>query len=351
MAQALLERLGVPHPILQAPMAGVSSPELAAAVSNAGGLGALGLGASSPQKAAEQIRQTRALTCAPFNVNLFCHQPAIADAKREADWLAHLAPYFAALKATPPKELHEPYYSFIGNSKMLSVILEERPAVVSFHFGLPEQSTIDTLKDAGITLLATATNLIEAQLIEEAGIDAVIAQGIEAGGHRGVFEPELDEELGTLALVRLLSCQHRLPVIAAGGIMDGAGIQAAFSLGASAVQMGTAFVLCPESAANDTFRKSLQSERAHNTAITINISGRPARGISNRFYRELDINAPARPDYPICYSAGKALAAAAANAGSEDFSVQWAGQGAPLARALPASELMTTLIAEIEACS
>ncbi|MFA0810653.1 NAD(P)H-dependent flavin oxidoreductase [Microbulbifer epialgicus] len=346
----LLERLGISHPILQAPMAGVSTPQLAAAVSNAGGLGALGLGACSPQKATEQIRKTRELTSKPFNVNVFCHQPAVADNNRQTAWLAHLAPYFASLGATPPAEIHEPYSSFIGNPEMLAVLLEEQPSVVSFHFGLPEQSAITALKDAGIALLATATNLGEARLIEEAGIDALIAQGVEAGGHRGVFEPELDMEMGTLALVRLLSCQHRLPVIAAGGIMDGAGIQAAFSLGASAVQMGTAFILCPESAANNTYRNSLQSERARNTAITTNISGRPARGITNRFYHDLDRNAPTRPDYPICYSAGKALATAASHTGSEDFAVQWAGQGAPLARALPAAELMATLIAEIDAC-
>ncbi|BBM02654.1 nitronate monooxygenase family protein [Microbulbifer sp. GL-2] len=350
MAQALLKKLGIPHPILQAPMAGVSTPELAAAVSNAGGLGALGLGASSAQKAAEQIRQTRKLTCAPFNVNLFCHRPARANPEREAAWLTHLAPYFATLGSTPPKTLQEPYQSFIGNSEMLKVILEEKPAVLSFHFGLPDQPTITALKDAGITLLATATNLAEARLAEEAGIDALIAQGVEAGGHRGVFEPEIDQEIGTLALVRLLSCQYSLPIIAAGGIMDGAGIQATFSLGASAVQMGTAFILCPESAANDAYRTALQNKGGLNTAITTNISGRPARGITNCFYHDLDQNAPLRPEYPICYSAGKALAAAATDAGSEDFSVQWAGQGAPLARALPAAELITTLVAELEAC-
>ncbi|QFT55784.1 nitronate monooxygenase family protein [Microbulbifer sp. THAF38] len=347
--QSFLQTLGISHPIFQAPMAGVSTPELAAAVSNAGGLGAIGLGPYSPQKAAEKIQQTRELTEHPFNVNVFCHQPAVADPQREAAWLNHLAPYFSELDATPPQALHEPYPSFIGNSELLEVLLQEKPAVVSFHFGLPEQAAISALKDSGIILLATATTPEEAKLAEDAGMDALIAQGIEAGGHRGVFDPEEDREIGTLALVRLLCSQNNLPIIAAGGIMDGAGIHAALSLGASAVQMGTAFILCPESAADDNFRAALKSERAHNTAITANISGRPARGIANRFFRDLNRDAPARPDYPICYSAGKALANASAAAGSDSFAVQWAGQGAPLCRALPAAELITTLVAELEA--
>ncbi|WP_299584637.1 nitronate monooxygenase [uncultured Microbulbifer sp.] len=347
--QPLLQTLGISHPILQAPMVGVSTPELAAAVSNAGGLGAIGLGAYSPQKAAETIRQTRELTGHPFNVNVFCHRPAIANTDREAAWLNHLAPYFKEFDTLPPQELHEPYPSFIGNENMLAVLLEEKPAVVSFHFGLPEQAAISALKEAGITLIATATNPEEAQLAEDAGMDALVAQGVEAGGHRGVFVPEEDREIGTFTLVRLLCCQSNLPVIAAGGIMDGAGIHAALSLGASAVQMGTAFILSPESAANENYRKALKSERVYNTAITANISGRPARGLANRFYRELDKNAPALPDYPICYSAGKALASASTVADSDDFVVQWAGQGAPLSRALPAKELITTLVAELEA--
>ncbi|WP_444910154.1 NAD(P)H-dependent flavin oxidoreductase [Microbulbifer sp. TRSA005] len=347
--QPFLQTLGISHPILQAPMAGVSTPELAAAVSNAGGLGAIGLGPYSPQKAAEKIQQTRALTQHPFNVNVFCHQPAVADAQREDTWLNFLAPYFSELETTPPQTLHEPYPSFLGNREMLEMLLQEKPAVVSFHFGLPDQATINALKNAGIILIATVTTPEEAISAEEAGMDALIAQGIEAGGHRGVFVPEEDREIGTLALVRLLCCQSNLPIIAAGGIMDGAGIHAALSLGASAVQMGTAFILCPESAADENYRKALKSEHAHNTAVTANISGRPARGISNRFYTDLNHNAPTRPDYPICYSAGKALANASSTADSDSFAVQWAGQGAPLCRALPAAELITTLVAELEA--
>ncbi|MCO1334012.1 nitronate monooxygenase [Microbulbifer sp. OS29] len=347
----LLEKLGITHPIFLAPMAGVSTPALAAAVSNAGGLGSIGLGACTAEKAAEQIRHTYDQTEHPFNANLFCHRAADKDPTREQAWLSYLAPHFAALGATAPAQINEPYPTFIDNEKMLAALLQEKPPAVSFHFGLPSEAFIVALKNAGITLIATATSLEEAKLAESFGIDILVAQGIEAGGHRGVFNPDRDEELGTLALVRLLSCQSRLPIVAAGGIMDGAGIRAALSLGASAVQMGTAFILCPESAASDTYRAALQSERAQHTNITANISGRPARGITNHFYNELNLGAPPLPDYPIAYAAGKALALADAKAGTEDFAVQWAGQGAPLARALPAASLMATLVAELNATS
>ncbi|WP_444930288.1 NAD(P)H-dependent flavin oxidoreductase [Microbulbifer sp. SSSA002] len=346
----LVEKLGISHPIFLAPMAGVSTPALAAAVSNAGGLGSLGLGACSAEKAADEIRATREQTEHPFNVNLFCHQPPCKDPAREQAWLSHLAPHFAELGAAVPKQISEPYSTFIGNDAMLAVLLEQKPTVVSFHFGLPSDEFIAALKKAGIILMATATSPQEAELAESAGIDILIAQGVEAGGHRGVFNPEDDRELGTLALVRLLSCHSHLPVVAAGGIMDGAGIHAALALGASAAQMGTAFILCPESAASDSYRSALQSERAQHTEITANISGRPARGISNQFYKALSDKAPPLPDYPIAYSAGKALAQAATQAGSDEYAVQWAGQGAALVRALPAAGLVTTLVAELKAC-
>ncbi|WP_413664943.1 NAD(P)H-dependent flavin oxidoreductase [Microbulbifer sp. CNSA002] len=345
----LLEKLGISHPIFAAPMAGVSTPALAAAVSNAGGLGSLGLGACSVEKAADEIRCTHDQTEHPFNVNLFCHQPPTKDPQREQAWLSHLAPHFAAFDAPVPKLINEPYSTFIDNKAMLEVLLEQKPPVVSFHFGLPSEEFIAALKGAGIILMATATSPQEAKLAEDAGIDVLIAQGIEAGGHRGGFHPESDQEIGTLALVRLLCCHSSLPIVAAGGIMDGAGIRAALSLGASAVQMGTAFVLCPESAASDSYRSALRSERAQHTEITANISGRPARGISNQFYKALSKGAPPLPDYPIAYSAGKALAQAATKAGNDDYAVQWAGQGAPLARALPAAGLVTALVAELEA--
>jgi nitronate monooxygenase len=348
MADDFIRRLGIDHPIVQAPMVGVSTPHLAAAVSNAGALGSIGIGASSAAQAREMIAATRALSRRPFNVNLFAHRPAIADADREAAWLAHLQPLFAEFGAAPPVSLREIYASNVTDAATLTVLLEARPAVASFHFGLPPADWITALRNAGIVLLACATTPAEAARIERAGFDAIVAQGAEAGGHRGVFdEAAADPLLGTMALVRLIVRQSRLPVIAAGGIMDGAGIAAAMRLGASAVQMGTAFVLCPESSANDAYRAALTSERAADTRITAVISGRPARGLVNRLFSDVDTShAPALPDYPIAYDAAKALHAAASARGNQDFAVQWAGQGAPLARRMPAAELVATLVEE-----
>lgn len=346
----LLRKLGIRTPIIQAPMAGVSTTALAAAVTNAGGLGSLGVGAMDADAARKAIRETRALTSGPFNVNVFCHAPAVADAAREQAWLAYLAPRFAEFGATPPATLREIYRSYVTDEAMHAMLLEERPAVVSFHFGLPDAGRIRALRDAGIVLLASATSLDEARAIEAAGIDAIVAQGIEAGGHRGVFDPSaVDEGLGTFALVRVLSTQARLPVIAAGGIMDGAGIAAALALGAQAAQLGTAFIACPETVADGPYREALLQARKP-TVLTRAISGRHARGLANRF-TELGAaaSAPATPDYPIAYDAGKALHAAAKARGSADFAAQWAGQAAPLARALPAAELVAALAGELAA--
>ncbi|WP_271407614.1 NAD(P)H-dependent flavin oxidoreductase [Pseudomonas sp. Q1-7] len=346
---SLAELLGIDHPIIQAPMVGVSTPALAAAVSNAGALGSIGIGASTPAQARAMLAETRALTRRPFNVNLFCHRRAVADAPREAAWLEHLRPLFAEFGAEPPAAIREIYKSFLDDPEMAQMLLDERPAVVSFHFGLPPQAWIDALKSAGIRLLASATTLDEARRVEAAGVDAIVAQGVEAGGHRGVFEPEKgDAGLGTLALVRLIARTSRLPVIAAGGIMDGQGIQAAMALGAAGAQLGTAFVACPESAANAAYRAALKGERAHRTGITAAISGRPARGLPNRLWSDLDTpDAPPLPDYPTTYDAAKALHAAASARGCNDFAVQWAGQGAPLAREMPAAELVRTLVEEM----
>ncbi|MCO6059207.1 nitronate monooxygenase [Pseudomonas sp. MOB-449] len=347
---SIIQLLGLEHPIIQAPMVGVSTPALAAAVSNAGALGSIGIGASNPDQARAMLAETRALTSRPFNVNLFCHRPAVADPQREAAWLEHLRPLFTEFGAEPPATLREIYKSFLDDPQMVQMLLDERPAVVSFHFGLPAQDWIDALKGAGIRLLASATTLEEARRVEAAGVDAIVAQGIEAGGHRGVFEPENgDAGIGTLALVRLIARQTRLPVIAAGGIMDGQCIRAAQALGAQGAQLGTAFVACPESAANAAYRAALKSDRAYDTRITAAISGRPARGMVNRLWTDLDTpDAPALPDYPNTYDAAKALHAAASARGCNDFAVQWAGQGAPLAREMPAAELVKLLVEEMQ---
>lgn len=346
----LLQLLNVRHPIIQAPMVGVSTPRLAAAVSNAGALGSIGLGASDASQSQAMIQATRALTHNPFNVNVFCHRPAVSDAAREAAWLAHLAPRFAEFDAGPPAVLTEVYRSFLDGEDMMEMLLRERPAVVSFHFGLPDASWIRTLRDAGLTTLACATTPEEAMLAAQAGVHAVIAQGSEAGGHRGVFDPAHDRNLGTFALIQLVALDCPLPVIAAGGIMDGKGIAAALQLGAAAVQLGTAFILSPESSASAQYRAAMQSERANNTQISAAISGRPARGLVNRLMTEVGgPSAPDVPDYPIAYDAAKALHSAASSRSNHDFAVQWAGQGAPLARVLPAGDLVTTLMREYHA--
>ncbi|MCY0389332.1 nitronate monooxygenase [Robbsia sp. Bb-Pol-6] len=344
-----LERLGIRLPIIQAPMAGVSTPRLAAAVSNAGGLGSLGIGASTNAQARAAIDATRSLTDRPFNVNVFCHASARRDTAAESAWLAHLAPLFAEVGMEPPAELTEIYKTSVDDDETFDMLLEQRPAVVSFHFGVPGRERVHALHKAGIRTFATATSLREAKMIEEAGVDAIVAQGLEAGGHRGNFDPAMtDEHLSTAVLVRLLVRNTRLPVLAAGGIMDGQGIRAALALGASAAQLGTAFVLCPESAADEHYRANLKSERASETRLTSVLSGRPARGIVNRLIQHGD--AAGRPDvaaYPLAYDAAKRLHAAAMKNGDHAFAAHWAGQGAPLAREMPADRLMSILAREL----
>lgn len=329
-------------------MAGVSTPELAAAVSNAGGLGSISVGATDATSAREMITNIRVLSNRPFNVNLFVHQPMAQDAAREAAWLTAMAPIFHEYGAQPPTALRPIYKSFVEDDEMLALLLETAPAVISFHFGLPDAERIAALKEAGCTLLATVTNLGEAQAARSAGIDAVVAQGWEAGGHRGVFDPDApDTRLGTLALTRLLAQRSGLPVIAAGGIMDGHGIRAVLDLGAVAAQLGTAFVACPETSADAAYREALAGPPALNTVMTSAISGRPARGLSNRFTQWGECVDLPHPGYPMTYDAGKALIAAAKAADEAGYAAQWAGQGAPLSRPMPAAELVALLTEEM----
>jgi nitronate monooxygenase len=347
---ALLEKLGIGLPIIQSPMAGVSTPAMAAAVANAGGLGSLGVGAVDAEAARAMIRAVRALSDRSFNINVFCHRPAIADPDRESAWLARLAPAFARYGAEPPLQLREIYRSFVVDDAMLKMLLDERPPVVSFQFGLPPAGHVAALRDTGIVLLATATNPEEARSIAAAGIDAVVAQGYEAGGHRGLFDPNApDDRLGTLALTRLLVRALEIPVIAAGGVMDGAGIAACLLLGASAAQLGTAFIACPESAADAGYQSSLLGPASRHTIMTTTISGRPARCLANRFTAfGNEVSVADVPDYPIAYDAAKALNSAAKAMGESGYGAQWAGQGAPLARRLPAATLVSELYAEME---
>ena len=339
-----LLNLSVSTPIVQAPMAGVSTPKLSAAVSNAGGLGSLGVGATNAAGARKMIEEVRALTSRAFNVNVFAHATPKPDLARETAWLQALQPVFRDFGADPPATLTTIYRSFVDDEEMLSMLVAAAVPVVSFHFGLPSAEQVAALKQARCVLFATATSLPEAQAAKAAGMDAVVAQGWEAGGHRGVFDPEaVDDRLGTMALTRLLVVRSGLPVIAAGGVMDGRGVRAALELGAVAAQLGTAFIRCPESSADKAYRDGLQGEGAQHTVMTSAISGRPARCLGNRFTRWGDNALPAAPAYPIAYGAGKALNAAARAAGEFGFGAQWAGQGAPLSRAMPAAELVYRL--------
>ncbi len=348
-SQFLTNRLGIGHPIIQAPMAGVSSPAMAAAVSNAGGLGSIGVGASDAATACRLVAAIRERSQRPFNVNVFCHHPAPVDDAVAADWIERLRPEFGRYGAEPPRGLTEIYRSFCVDDAMVAVLLETRPAVASFHFGIPSRDCIRALRQAGIVLLGSATNLQEGRCLVEAGVHAIIAQGWEAGGHRGMFDPDADDErLGTLPLVSRLVSELSVPIVAAGGLMDGADIAQALRAGASAAQLGTAFIACAESLADEGYRAALFSEAAHHTVMTRAISGRPARCLANRF-TDLGSQVEARqvPAYPIAYDLGKALNAAARGAGEAGYGAQWAGTGAPRARAMPAGDLVTRLAEEL----
>lgn len=348
----ILDRLGLSTPIIQAPMAGISTPLLAAAVSNAGALGSIAVGAMDADMAARSIGEIRALTARAWNINVFAHAPAQSDPEREADWLAALSPEFARFGAEPHDRLSEIYRSFVEDDAMLAALVAAAPPVVSLHFGLPAPERMSALKQAGSLILATVTNLPEAMAAKSAGVDAVVAQGYEAGGHRGMFDPDApDTQLGTADLTRLLVAQSGLPVIAAGGIMDGAGIAAMLDLGAVACQLGTAFIACPESAADAAYRQALASEAARQTVMTRAISGRPARCLANRFTTWGEGQALPVPAYPRAYDAGKALNAAARTKGETGYGAQWAGTGAARHRPMPAAELVAVLSAELEAMS
>lgn len=344
-------RLNLQVPLIQAPMAGVSTPAMAAAVSNAGGLGSLGVGAATVDAARAMIEEAQGLTDRRINANVFCHRPAGGDARKDAEWLSRLRPEFGKFDAKPPETLSEIYDTFVGNGPMTDMLLDVQPGVISFHFGLPGADQIAAFKAQGAFLVASATNLTEARQAEAAGMDAIVAQGWEAGGHRGCFDENgADDRHGTFALTRILVRHLAVPVIAAGGIMDGAGVRATLNLGAAAGQLGTAFVACDESSANASYREALMGEPAQHTVMTRVISGRPARCLQNPFtdwgqsVADADV-----PEYPRTYDAGKALNAAASAKGEGGYGAQWAGQGAPLARSMPTTELMSALIDELAA--
>ncbi|NUZ05466.1 NAD(P)H-dependent flavin oxidoreductase [Piscinibacter koreensis] len=339
----LQQLLGIDLPIIQAPMAGVQGPALAIAVSNAGGLGSLPCAMLAPDALRRELAAIRANTEKPFNVNFFAHEQPVADAGREAAWRAALAPYhreFGIDAATIPEGPGRLPFSH----EAADLLDEFRPPVVSFHFGLPAPDLLQRVRAMGAKVLASATTVDEALWLSERGVDAVIAQGLEAGGHRGIFlSDDLTTQVGTFALVPQIVARVRVPVIAAGGIADADGVAAALALGAAGVQLGTAYMLCPEATTSALHRTALTSDAARHTALTNLFTGRPARGIVNRLMRELGPIGPA-PEFPLATAAIAPLRARAEQAGSGDFSPLWAGQNVSGCRAVPAAELTRALM-------
>lgn len=344
---SLLEQLNIQHPIFLAPMAGVSTPQLAAEVSNQGGLGSLGLGAASVDAARQQILETKALTDAPFQVNFFCHTSVAVNPALNLQWIEYTRPLFEKYGATPPTELNCIYPSFKDSDDYLNLVLQTKPKAVSFHFGIPYPHQVQALKDAGIITMVSATNLAEALAIEQAGIDIIIAQGIEAGGHRGIFNENFDSAIKTSDLIKLFKTHVQLPIVAAGGIMNGFQAKYLMNLGASAVQLGTAFVQCKTSSANTAYRKALLSKPL--TQVTASISGRPARGIINHWANFVDLPQRVIPaPYPYAYDLGKQLHAAAQAQNEHGFGAFWAGSNVNQIREIEAPDLINQLILEID---
>lgn len=340
---SLGERLGSELPLIQAPMAGAQGSALAIAVARAGGLGSLPCAMLSAKQISDEVAVLRGAGLSAFNLNFFCHVPPTPDAAREAAWRAALAPYYAEFGIDPAGLVPGPGRApFTAESTALVEAL--RPAVVSFHFGLPEPELLARVRASGARVLASATTLKEALWLEARGVDAVIAQGLEAGGHRGHFLSEdLSEQLGTFALLPQLVRALRVPVIAAGGIADARGVAAAMALGAAGVQVGTAYLLCPEAATSAVHRAALRAPSAGHTALTNLYSGRPARGFVNRLMRELGPLSALAPAFPLASTALAPLRAKAEAAGSGGFSPLWAGQNVSGCREIGAGELTREL--------
>ncbi len=341
----LLDLLGIDNPIIQAPMAGSTTPALAAAVSNAGGLGSIGCATLSVEKLGETADELRAATNRSFNLNFFAHAMPVPDAAKDERARRQVAGlYDEAGLGEPPASPGEPAFGTFDEDR-LAALLDIKPAVVSFHFGMPEAAMVAALKDVGCRILCSATTVAEARMLEDAGVNAVIAQGWEAGGHRGTFDISFEDDgIGTMALVPQIVDAVRLPVIAAGGIADGRGIAAAFALGASGVQMGTAFLSCPEANVRDSYRDALRRANDQDTRLSRAVSGRPARGKNNRYMDVMAEHRHALPDFPLMYGYSAPLRAT----GDPDFDVMLYGQGAALNRELPAADLVATLVDEAQ---
>jgi nitronate monooxygenase len=350
-AHTLMQRLGLALPIWQAPMAGVQGHALAVAVSEAGGLGALPAAMLSPEALHRELVALRAGTQQPFNLNFFCHTPPEPDAVREAAWRAALLPHYQALgldaQAVQAAPTRRPF-----DAEAAGWVEAHRPAVVSFHFGLPAPALLARVKATGAWVCSSATTVAEARWLEAHGMDAVIAQGLEAGGHRGMFLGnercadggfDLSTQLGTMALLPQVCRAVACPVIAAGGIADAQGVAAALALGASAVQLGTAYLLCPEAQTSAVHRAALKSDAAQHTALTPVFSGRPARGIVNGLMRALAGRSDLPPAFPLASAALAPLRACAEAQGSGDYSPLWCGQNASGCCELPAFDLTRRL--------
>ena len=341
----LKQLLGIDLPVIQAPMAGVQDSALTIAVSNAGGLGSLPAAMLDLAALHRELLAISAQTSQPYNINFFCHTPPVPDALREARWREALAPYYAEFGIDPAKIP-------AGSGRMpftdaAADLLEAfKPPVLSFHFGLPSAPLLARIKSWGSKILSSATTVEEALWLEAHGVDAVIAQGLEAGGHRGLFlTNDLTTQLGTMALLPQMVRAVRVPVIASGGIADAQGVRAALTLGAAGVQVGTAYMLCPEATTSPLHRAALKSDRACHTALTNVITGRPARGILNRLMLEVGPLSDAPPAFPLATAALAPLKAAAEKLGRDDFSTLWSGQNASGCREIPAAELTHLLAA------
>ncbi|MGC2813388.1 MAG: nitronate monooxygenase family protein [Bradyrhizobium sp.] len=339
----LLDLFKTEFPIVLAPMAGIMDAELVIAASQGGALGSLPCAMLTAEKAREQVKIIRQRVSAPLNMNFFCHTPTDADASREARWKQRLEPYYRELgldPATPANAANRAPF----DAAMCSLVEELKPDVVSFHFGLPGQALLKRVKAAGCIVVACATIVREAIWLEENGADVIIAQGAEAGGHRGMFlAQDIAEQPGTFALVPQVVDAVKVPVIAAGGIADGRGIAAAFALGAAGVQIGSAYLRCPESKVIAPARSALAQARDDSTVITNVMTGRPARGIANRVIREVGPISPDAPAFPYAASGLGPLKAAAEKLGKVDFTSLWAGQAIRLGREMPAAELTRAL--------
>lgn len=346
-AMTLQRLLGIELPIIQAPMAGAQGSALAVAVSNAGGLGSLPCAMLGIDALRKELAAIKAASARPFNVNFFCHTLPTPNREGEAAWRAVLAPFYREYGIDPDAAAAGPARAPF-TAEAADVLDEFRPRVVSFHFGLPSAELLARVKAWESKILSSATTVEEARWLEAHGVDAIIAQGVEAGGHRGNFLTEdLDTQLGTFALLPQIVRAVKVPVIAAGGIADAKGVVAALALGAAGAQIGTAYLLCPEASTSAVHRAALKSEAAGHTALTNLFSGRPARGIVNRAMKALGPIHGAAPAFPLATSAMAPLRAKAESLGKGDFSPLWCGQNASGCKDMPAAELTRALAADV----